>query len=97
MKARDNTNKIKTLFCLGTGNNGFELDVLEDPDTHAIHGELTRIENYLAQQNRDSDPLPYPKRHDPEQIDGATVDEIMHNAKSRIQELAFETDRWKER
>ena len=89
-------NKIQAFSCLASENNGFKLNVSQDAETNEFVGELTRIENYLPQQNDDSDPLPYMTYHDPENIQGEEVNEVIEKAKSRIQGLGFQILQWME-
>ncbi|MDO9463804.1 MAG: hypothetical protein Q7J67_00645 [bacterium] len=88
--------KIKEFFCLTNDNNGFKLEILENPDDKSLCAELTRIENYLPRQHRGSDPISYMKYHDLEKIVGSNLDQIVANAKARIHELGFNMLNWKE-
>ena len=89
--------KIREFFCRTNNNNRFELEILENSDDRSICGKLTRIENDLPLERIGSNPILYRTPHDLGEIVGSNLDQIVANAKERIQKLGFKILRWEEK
>lgn len=88
---------LKEFSCVANNNTGFKVEVYKGLGEDGLRAELTRIENYLMRESKDSDPMPYMKYHDTEEIIAATLDKLVEQVKSRIRGLGFKILHWDEK